>query len=395
MSGGGGFPSSSPPTKRQRVVALAFLFFAILWWSPDALLVRLYKSDAATQLATKNLMTSLAVLFYLLYSQGPKAMLQDFKENTRFTLIQGCALTSMNSCFTIGLQYTDSGTFLVLLAAAPLLSSVLSRFFLAEPIKLSTSLAIVFGMIGVGIVSIGNIAEESKSGKNVVAGKSNTIGILIGMFNTVVCASYLVLCRYMSKKAPSGSGLLGLLFFGPFSSIVGLMLGAQPLNPADVWLLFVQGFVMLPVGFVGVALSTRTLSASEVGMIQLVETIFGPVWVWAGGFEVPPTLTFVGGSVLLGTLLAYFAVSTMKGEDPGGGGEKQSSAKDEYLDGVLEGEERSDDIKFERAPKKKLPLTKAAPYNDDDDEFLEIPKVTYSSSSKDRFRRRSDSGSSV
>ena len=408
MSGGGGPPASAsaPPSKRQRIVALVSLFFAILWWSPDALLVRLYKSSAATQLATKNLMTSLAVLLYLLATQGPKAIIKDFSENTTFTFIQACALTSMNSCFTVGLQYTDSGTFLVLLAAAPLLSSVLSRFVLSEPIRLSTSLAIVFGMIGVGIVAIGNIVEDSKkSGEDVVKGKSNTIGILIGLFNTAVCGGYLVLCRYTSKTSTSGSGLLGLLLFGPFSSLVGLSLGASPLNPADVWLLFLQGFFMLPVGFVCVANSTRTLSASEVGMIQLVETIFGPVWVWAGGYEIPPALTFAGGAVLLGTLTVYFAFSTIMGEQEGATPRaamaEKLGPKDDYLDGVLEGEERSDDLKFERAPKRKPNFNnKTVPSDIDDDDFLALPrftapKVAISASAEERVRRRSDSGNSV
>jgi hypothetical protein len=126
-------------------------------------------------------------------------------------------------------------------------------------------------MAGVGIVSIGNILEEqsgrlSGSGSE---GHNNAIGISIGLANTFVNASYLVVCRYLSSRLPEGSGLLGLLLFGPFSSLVGLTLGGGAfVAPSDAWLVAVQGGLMLPVGFAATATATRYLLTSEVSRPQ-------------------------------------------------------------------------------------------------------------------------------
>ncbi len=40
-------------------------------------------------------------------------------------------------------------------------------------------------------------------------------------------------------------------------------------------------------------------------LIFLLETALGPLWVWLVLSEVPPTLTFVGGAIVLTTLIAH------------------------------------------------------------------------------------------
>ena len=47
---------------------------------------------------------------------------------------------------------------------------------------------------------------------------------------------------------------------------------------------------------------------SEVGIISLCEVIFGPLLVFLAGFETPPVLTFIGGGVILLSLIGYFSV---------------------------------------------------------------------------------------
>ena len=54
------------------------------------------------------------------------------------------------------------------------------------------------------------------------------------------------------------------------------------------------------------AVGPRYILAAEVSLIQLLESIVGPLWVWVAGYEAPPLFTLIGGAELLTTLFAYF-----------------------------------------------------------------------------------------
>jgi drug/metabolite transporter (DMT)-like permease len=50
--------------------------------------------------------------------------------------------------------------------------------------------------------------------------------------------------------------------------------------------------------------ATRHLSAGEVGLLALLETILGPIWVWLGLGERPTDIALIGGMIVIGALLA-------------------------------------------------------------------------------------------
>ena len=57
-------------TYREKVFAFVGLVGAIVWLSPDSLLVRLYTCDAVTQLFYKNIFFSLAIVPVLIAVKG-------------------------------------------------------------------------------------------------------------------------------------------------------------------------------------------------------------------------------------------------------------------------------------------------------------------------------------
>jgi drug/metabolite transporter (DMT)-like permease len=50
-------------------------------------------------------------------------------------------------------------------------------------------------------------------------------------------------------------------------------------------------------------IATRYLAAGEVGLLTLLETILGPIWVWLGLGERPTDLALIGGMIVIGALL--------------------------------------------------------------------------------------------
>jgi drug/metabolite transporter (DMT)-like permease len=71
-----------------------------------------------------------------------------------------------------------------------------------------------------------------------------------------------------------------------------------------VWILL-NGGIMMPLAFWCLATGPRYLSAPEVGMFYLLETILAPIWIWLIFAEAPPTMTLVGGTILVCAIMLH------------------------------------------------------------------------------------------
>ncbi len=58
-----------------------------------------------------------------------------------------------------------------------------------------------------------------------------------------------------------------------------------------------------------IALSPRYLSAPEVSLVMRLEVLLAPLWVWLVLGEVPSRQTFIGGAVILVTLVVLSIAS--------------------------------------------------------------------------------------
>ena len=91
-----------------------------------------------------------------------------------------------------------------------------------------------------------------------------------------------------------------------FPGIAALLLlpeaGFQVAHPG--FILF-NGLIMIPLAFFCLATGPRFLSAPEVGMFYLLETVLAPIWVWIVFSETPTNQTLIGGSILILALLAH------------------------------------------------------------------------------------------
>jgi len=68
--------------------------------------------------------------------------------------------------------------------------------------------------------------------------------------------------------------------------------------------------VALP--FVLVTIAPRYITAAEVNLFFLLETIMGPLWVWFVILEQPSIETIIGGFVIIFTIAIHSALSLKK-----------------------------------------------------------------------------------
>ena len=62
------------------------------------------------------------------------------------------------------------------------------------------------------------------------------------------------------------------------------------------------GLVILPISSALITLGPRYIAAPEVGLIMMLETLLGPLWVWLIIHEVPSIESLIGGTTILAAL---------------------------------------------------------------------------------------------
>ncbi len=269
-------------------------FAAVLILSPDALLVRLIRCDVWTLLFWRCLLTSAmqAVFLGLRYR---RQFVQSFYNIGRTGLLSAAIVGSGSLMFVNSLKQTAAANTLIILAATPLISSLLSWLFLREKIARRTWIAIFICFGGILLIFSGSLQSGF------------LLGDLLALGATFMWGSNLVVIRSGKSVNMIPANLLGNLLVVP----AALLAGAQPASVAapDITFLLLLGGIVLPISFTMITLGPRYLPAPEVSLILLVETILGPIWVWLALGEIPHPSTLVAGLLIVGTLVVHTMLS--------------------------------------------------------------------------------------
>jgi drug/metabolite transporter (DMT)-like permease len=273
---------------------LLITFAAVLILSPDALLVRLVRCDVWTLLFWRCLLTGCLQSVFLAITYR-RQFLQTFHNVGRTGILSALIVAAGGLMFVNSLKQTAAANTLIILAASPLISSLLSRIFLREKIARRTWVAIVICFAGILMIFSGSLTSGL------------LLGDLLALGATFMWGSNLVVIRSGKSVNMIPANLLGNLLVVP----AALAAGARPLEIAgpDIWLLLLLGGVVLPVSFTMITLGPRYLPAPEVSLILLVETILGPIWVWLAIGEVPLETTLFAGILIVGTLFVHTLMS--------------------------------------------------------------------------------------
>ncbi len=273
---------------------LLLTFIAVLILSPDALLVRLIQSDLWTLLFWRCLLTGVMMSLFLAVRYR-RQFFHSFYAIGRTGLISSVMITIGSLLFIGALKQTTAANTLVILAAAPIFSSLLSWLILREKIPLRTKLSIFTCFGGILLIFSGSLQHGL------------LLGDLMALGATAMWGSNIAIIRSGKAVNMIPANVLGNLCVVP----IVFFLGAQPLSvaPVDAGFLLLLGTVVLPVSFAMITLGPRYLQAPEVSLILLTETVLGPIWVWLVLEEVPHSKTLVAGLLILGTLLIHTLLS--------------------------------------------------------------------------------------
>jgi drug/metabolite transporter (DMT)-like permease len=216
-------------------------------------------------------------------------------------LVSGAMWAIMFTAFLFALALTTTANALVMMSVSPLVTALLARAFLSDPLPLRTWIAAFAAAAGIVWMFSGNL----KSG--------HLAGMLVALVIPIAAAVNVVTLRASAAKldlVPAvmlGGGiscLIALPFALPFSA-----------TPGDIGLLAFLGFFQLGLPCMLLVIASRTLLAPEIALLGLLEVVLGPLWAWLGAGEMPAESTLLGGMIVLGALAAN-ELPTLRGGAP-------------------------------------------------------------------------------
>ena len=270
----------------------------VLVITPDTLLIRLIATDPWTLLACRSLLMGLAMTAGLaLYYRG--GTLACFRSIGGRGVLLSLLFAVAGILFVLALAYTSVANTLIIMSSAPLFAAFMSWLFLKEPVPPRTWLAVIATMGGVAIVVGGSVGSGNVGG-------GQLLGDLLAIAATAALAGCFTMIRgsreidMIPAAALSGliAGLAALPLASPFS-----------LGTSDLGYLLLMGLLILPISFALTTIGPRYLPAPEVSLLMLLETFFGPLWVWLALREQPSAQALIGGAVIVTVLVVHSAVA--------------------------------------------------------------------------------------
>jgi drug/metabolite transporter (DMT)-like permease len=269
----------------------------VLILSPDSLLVRPLQSASSTILFWRGLLLFATVsAICLLRHRG--GVIRAFLGIGAAGLASAVLFAVNSSLFVHSIRSVSSVTnTLVIIGASPALAALLGFFSLKERPTRRTMFVILVVLLGIGLIFWSDAhAFEA------------TLGNLYALGMALCLAANIVLTRATAGDSTPflavAGALLALAWF-PFAPT--LVPAAQELAP-----LFLMGGVVVPLGFTLIMIGPKHLEASEVGLLMLLEAVFGPLWVWIWLSEAPGSTVSIAGIALVGTLLLHHTINLME-----------------------------------------------------------------------------------
>ena len=274
-------------TDQQKGSLMAFV--AVMFITPDSLFIRLSNVDTWGLVFYRGIIPFITVFlgmlliyklnfFKILFSSGHHGIIY----------IATFSLT--NITFVVSIQNTNVANTLVMIATAPMLSAILGAILLKEPPDRKTWVSIIITFIAVLYIFFDSI----KLG--------NFWGDILGFITAVGLAVGAVTIRSAKSKNLVPAAVVGKLFVATFALF---FIESFLLVEKDLYIVPLMCILCVAIPFVLVTIAPRYITAAEVNLFFLLETIIGPIWVWLIIKEQPSIETLQGGLIIVATIAIH------------------------------------------------------------------------------------------
>ena len=271
-------------------------FTAIMFITPDSLFIRLATIDSWNLIFYRGFIPFVVVFFGLLFIYKTN-LIKEIINNGWHGFFYAFTFTITNIVFVISIENTSVANTLIMIALAPMLSAIISLIFLKENPDTKTWVAIIITTLSVVYIFYDAL----------------NAGDLLGNFLGLVCAAGLatgaVIIRSAKRISLVPSAMMGKLMV----ALIALLFSNQlKLEGNDTLIIPLMCVMCVAIPFVLVTLAPRYITAAEVNLFFLLETILGPLWVWLVIKEQPSFETIAGGAIIITTIAIHSALALKK-----------------------------------------------------------------------------------
>ena len=279
---------------QQKGSLLAFI--AVFLITPDSLLIRLSNIETWGMLFYRGAIPFVVVLIGTLffYNKNFLKVLLGIGYPGIFYIF---SFATCNITFLISIQNTNVANTLVMIALAPMLSAILGAIFLKETPGKKTWIAIL-----ITFASCIYIFYDSLN-------LGNFYGDFFGLVTAFGLACNAIIARYAKDRDLVPSALIGKLCVAIFAFF---FVKNFELIGNDMIYVPLMCVMCVAIPFVLVTIAPRFITAAEVNLFFLLETILGPIWVWLVIKEQPSLETIIGGSVIILTIAIHSFLALKK-----------------------------------------------------------------------------------
>ena len=265
-------------------------FTAIMFITPDSLLIRLSNVESWNLIFYRGFIPFLVVFVGLILVQKGK-FFNSIIENGWHGIAYMCTFIVTNILFVYSIENTNVANTLVMVSLAPMLSALISFIFLKEYPDKKTWIAIIITTSAVIYIFIDSFE------------KGDFKGNIYGFICALGLAAGAVIIRARKKNANLiPSAMLAKL---TIAIIALFFVDDLTIKDRDFLIIPTMCIFCVAIPFVLITLAPRYITAAEVNLFFLLETVLGPFWVWLVIKEQPSAETIIGGSVIILTIATH------------------------------------------------------------------------------------------
>ena len=257
---------------QQKGSLLAFI--GVFFITPDSLFIRLSNIDTWGMLFYRGAIPFFVVLTGLLIFYK-NSFFKVFFSMGVHGIFYSLTFALTNITFIISIQNTNVANTLVMIAMAPMLTALLGAIFLKERPDKKTLTAIFVTFLSAVYIFYDSLQL------------GNFIGDLFGLVTALGLAIGAVIVRSAKSKDLVPGAVAGKFCVAIFA------------------LFFIESFDLIEKDIILVTIAPRYISAAEVNLFFLLETILGPIWVWLIIKEQPSLETIQGGTIIILTIAIH------------------------------------------------------------------------------------------
>ena len=276
---------------------LAITSLGVLIMSLESLFVKFTSIDAITFCFYLGIFIFISMASTLLVKQ--RDVIKKIT-TTSFPILIVCAflMGSSNIFFISGLKNTSVANVVLIFGTAALFSSLFAFLIYKEKITKNIIIASFFMLFGLFII----FSDELELG--------NMLGNIYALLSVATFSlAFVLLVRHTNISRVALTATVGI-----WMSIISLFLASSlSVDLKTLGIIAIMGLFITPVARVLMTNGTKYINASEVTLLMIIETIMAPVWVWLFLNEIPSSNTFIGGSIIIVTLIANSLYTLKKG----------------------------------------------------------------------------------